>query len=333
MTEPTPLRFIEAVNGFQRTAVIRTAMELDIFTVVGEGVETAEALAARLGIAEKGARVLADALVVLHLLTKSEGRYGLTAESALFLDRKSARFLGDSVKFQLSEAITGAYARFSEAVKKGGTASDGAGALEPEHPMWLEFAKGMAPLMYTTVLKVAEVAAPAGRVLEVAAGHGKYGIGLLESGAAREVTALDWPGVLKLAEANAKEAGVAEQWRGLAGDALTTEWGTGYDTVLLANFLHHFDVAACRGILEKARAALTAEGRVVLVEHVPEEDRVSPSAPAWFAVQMLATTPAGDAYTLAEYTAMLLEAGFTEPTMHKVPGAARHVLVAERRVR
>ncbi len=333
MNDPTPLRFMEAVNGFQKTAVVRAAIEYNLFTAVGEGHDTPAALAAHLGVAEKGARVLADALVILHLLTKTDGRYALTAESAFFLDRRSPRYLGDSIRFQLSEPITAAYARFTEAVRIGGTAGGGDGAIEPEHPMWVEFARAMAPLMFTAIQKVVEVAAPAGRVLDVAAGHGKYGIGLLEAGAAREAVALDWPNVLELARANAHAAGVEDRWRALPGDALTTALGSDYDTVLLPNFLHHFDGDTCRAFLTRIRHALRPEGRVVIVEYLPDEDRVSPSAPAWFAVQMLATTPAGDAYTLAEYTEMLTTAGFTEPTVHRVPGAARHVLVAERRVR
>lgn len=333
MSEITPLRFMEAVNGFQRTAVVRAAIEYDIFTLVGEGCDTVELLAERAGIAAKGARVLADALVILQLLEKREGRYALNAESALFLDRRSPRYLGDSIRFQLSAPILEAYSRFGEAVRLGGTAAGSEGALEPDHPMWLEFARAMAPLMFTAVQKVAEVLVPAGKVLDVAAGHGAYGIGLLRSGAAREVVALDWPGVLELARANAEAAGVSDRWRGMAGSAITGSLGDRYDTVLLPNFLHHFDRATCIAFLGRVREALAPEGRVAIVEYLPNDDRVSPSAPAWFAVQMLATTPAGDAYTLAEYTEMLLEAGFTEPTAHRVPGAARHVLVAERRVR
>lgn len=333
MSEPTPLRFIEAVNGFQRTAVIRAAVEYDVFTAIGEGHDTAEALAAHLGVAVKGARVLADALVIIHLLKKQEGRYSLNDESALFLDRRSPRFLGDSVKFLLSEPVLHAYAHFNEAVRVGGTAAGDGGALEPDHPVWIEFAQGMAPLMFTSVQKVIEVTLPAGRVLDVAAGHGRFGIGLLEAGAAREVTALDWPNVLALARANAEAAGVADRWHALPGDALTCSLGDGYDTVLLPNFLHHFDPATCRAFLGRVREALAPDGRVAIVEYLPNGDRVSPSAAAWFAVQMLTMTPAGDAYTLAEYTEFLTASGFTEPTIHPIPGAARHVLVAERRVR
>lgn len=333
MSEPTPLRFMEAVNGFQRTAVIRAAVEYGVFTAVGEGCNTAESLAARLGVAVKGARVLADALVILHLLKKTDGRYELNEESAMFLDRRSPRYLGDTLRFLLSAPVVDAYARFSEAVRRGGTAADGAGALAPEHDVWEEFAQGMAGLMHTSIQRVVEVMMPAGRVLDVAAGHGRFGIALLEAGAAREVTAMDWANVLEYARRNAEAAGVADRWRARPGNALTEDLGGPYDTALLPNFLHHFSPEAIRAFLGRVREALAPEGRVAIVEYLPHEDRVSPSAAAWFAVQMLAMTPEGDAYTLAEYTEFLTAAGFTEPAVYAVPGAARHVLVADRRVR
>lgn len=333
MSEPTPLRFMEAVNGFQRTAVVRAAVELDFFTAVAAGADTPGALAIRLGIAQKGARVLADSLVILGLMEKRDGRYTLVEESAIFLDRRSPRYLGGVIDFLLSEPVRHGYSRLTDAVRQGGTAVGGEGSLAPEHPMWVEFARVMGPLLLTAVQTIVEVTTPAGDVLDVASGHGRFGIALLESGAARTATALDWPNVLELARANAEAAGVLDRWRALPGNALTADLGGPYDTVLLPNFLHHFDADTCRGILMRVHASLRTGGRVVVVEYLPDDTRVSPSAAAWFAVQMLATTPAGDAYTLAEYTEFLGAAGFTEPSVHKVPGAARHVLVAERRVR
>jgi hypothetical protein len=67
-----------------------------------------------------------------------------------------------------------------------------------------------------------------------------------------------------------------------------------------------------------------------MVELAPDDSRVRPSAPGWFAVMMLATTPEGDAYTLGEYKSMLEEAGFEAAAEHKVPASARTVLVAVR---
>jgi hypothetical protein len=88
------------------------------------------------------------------------------------------------------------------------------------------------------------------------------------------------------------------------------DFGSDYDLVLLPNFLHHFDKETCVALLKKVRQSLSANGKVLAVEFVPNEDRVSPYMPACFAFAMLAHTPSGDAYTSAELDAMAVAAGF-----------------------
>ena len=62
-------------------------------------------------------------------------------------------------------------------------------------------------------------------------------------------------------------------------------------------------------MLKKAHAALNPGGQVIILEFVPNDDRVSPPIPAMFSLTMLGSTPKGDAYTLAEYAAMCRNAG------------------------
>ncbi|HEX8687361.1 MAG TPA: methyltransferase dimerization domain-containing protein, partial [Pyrinomonadaceae bacterium] len=86
-TQPSPERFFETVNSYQLTAALKAAVELDLFTAVGEGNRDARSVAERCGASERGARILCDFLVVAGLLTKEGGSYGLTQDSAVFLDR------------------------------------------------------------------------------------------------------------------------------------------------------------------------------------------------------------------------------------------------------
>ena len=60
-------------------------------------------------------------------------------------------------------------------------------------------------------------------------------------------------------------------------------------------------------------------GRLAVLEFVPNPDRVSPPMPAGFSLAMLAGTPGGDAYTLAELTAQLSQAGFGDVAAHGLP--------------
>jgi 2-polyprenyl-3-methyl-5-hydroxy-6-metoxy-1,4-benzoquinol methylase len=166
------------------------------------------------------------------------------------------------------------------------------------------------------------------KVLDIAAGHGMFGITLLEANPNAQVVALDWARVLEVARENAAKAGVGARLALRPGSAFEVDWGSGYDLVLLPNFLHHFDQDGCRETLRRAHAALAPGGRVVIVEFVPNADRVSPPEAAAFALTMIAGTAGGDAYTFAEYAAMLGATGFRDASLHELAPSPNRVVLA-----
>jgi SAM-dependent methyltransferase len=265
-------------------------------------------------VSERGARILCDFLVVGGFLTNDGQEYRLTPDSAAFLDRRSPAYMGGITDFLLSPHITDGFKDVAASVRKGGTVLPEGGSVAPEHPMWVRFARAMAPMMHLPAQLLADlVEVPPGRptkVLDLAAGHGLFGIAFARRHPDVEVVAQDWPAVLEVAQENARAAGVADRYRTLAGSAFDVEYGTGYDLVLLTNFLHHFDPPTCETLLRKVHAALADGGRAVTLEFVPNPDRVSPPAAAAFSLIMLSTTPAGDAYTFPELEAMFAGAGF-----------------------
>jgi len=167
------------------------------------------------------------------------------------------------------------------------------------------------------------------RVLDIAAGHGLFGIEIAKQNRQAHVTGLDWANVLKVAVANAEKVGVEDRYDLLPGSAFDVEFGGPYDAVLLTNFLHHFDVPTNVRLLKKVRAALKPGGRAVTLEFVPNEDRVSPPMAAAFSMTMLATTASGDAYTFKELAGMYAEAGFTGVTAHPIPMSPHTVVMGD----
>lgn len=333
-TEPSLERVYGAFTAYQRTAAIKAAIELDLFTAIGEGATTVAALARRTGASERGLRMLCDFLTADGFLVRDGEAWGLAPTAAVFLDGRSPACIASAVSFITSPTIVEGFARLTDAVRRGGTALAADGALAPEHPVWVQFARSMAPIANAVGGLVAGLL-EAGRgerwsVLDVAAGHGMFGIALARENPNAVVTALDWGNVLEVARENAATAGVADRFRTIAGSAFDADWGTGYDLVLLPNFLHHFHPAGCVRILEKAKRALAPGGRVVIVEFVPNDDRRGPADPVRFALVMLAGTPGGDAYTFAEYRDMMARAGLAEPTMHELAPSPQRAIVARR---
>jgi SAM-dependent methyltransferase len=332
--EPSWSLIWDSLTGYQRTAALKAAVELDVFTEIAAGVVTVDELAARCGAAPRGLRPLLNHLVMDGFLIRVGEGYGLSATAAAFLDRSSPGYLGSALAFLASPMIVEGFTRLTDAVRRGGTAVPYDGTLAPEHEVWVEFARGMAPLASLSAILLANVLdvehAPAWKVLDIAAGHGMFGITLARLNPRVEVTALDWKNVLAVAAEHAKAAGVSGRFHMLAGSAFDVPFGTGYNLVLLPNILHHFDPQACAQLLAKAGAALAPGGRLVIVEFVPDDDRTGPPDAVRFGLVMLAGTPSGDAYTFSEYQTMLRSTGYRRVTLHELPPSPARVVIAER---
>ncbi|HEV8186377.1 MAG TPA: class I SAM-dependent methyltransferase [Pyrinomonadaceae bacterium] len=332
--QPSPVLFFQTINAHQRTEALKAAIELEVFTAIGEGNATAAEIAKRCQASEKGIRVLCDYLTIMEMLTKQGDRYALTLDSSVFLDKRSPAYLGSATEFLCSPMLTQGFRQMTEAVRKGGTAIDDEGTIGPDHPIWVKFARGMAGLMSMPAQLMAKLVDPNAdrklKILDIAAGHGLFGIAFATQNKQVEVTALDWKAVLEVAKDNAEKAGVAERYSTIEGSAFDVEFGSGYDLVLVTNFLHHFDPPTCEKLLKKVHAALADGGRAVTLEFVPNADRVTPPEVAGFSLVMLVGTPSGDAYTFRELEQMFANAGFSGSTFHELPPTFQQVVISEK---
>ena len=329
---PNPAAIFDTISAYQRTDALRTAIELDLFTHIAGGNQTAPDLAAATSASPKGVRILADFLTIHGFLSKAGDRYALTPDAAAFLDRKSPAYMGGVVDFMLTPQLRGYFEKLTDAVRRGGADEADGGTVSHDNPVWVAFARAMMPLMRMPANLLADLVGGEPtrplRILDVAAGHGVFGIAIAERFPHAHVTALDWANVLAVAAENAEKSGLADRYKLLPGSAFDLDWGGPYDLVLLTNFLHHFDAAACRGLAKKAFDALAPGGRALTLEFIPDADRVNPPSTAGFALVMLATTPSGDAYTFAEYDAIFADAGFAKSEYHALLPTNQQAMVS-----
>jgi 2-polyprenyl-3-methyl-5-hydroxy-6-metoxy-1,4-benzoquinol methylase len=310
--QPTPEHFFNFINAYEQTEAMKAAIELDIFTAIAEGNTTAATVAKRCKAAERGVRTLCDFLTIHGFLTKEGIQYALAPDSSLFLNRHSPAYIGGTIEFLLTPRLREAHASLTEAVRRGGTAL-GEGMLDRENPEWVKFARAMMPLMHMPAEIMAAELRKGGevhKVLDVAAGHGIFGISVAKQNPAAHIYAADWKNVLEVASKNAQAMGVAGRYHPLPGSAFETDFGGDYDLVLITNFLHHFDPPTCTNFMRKVHGALLPGGRAAIAELVPNPDRVTPPTAAAFSMMMLAATPTGDAYTFAELESISTNAGF-----------------------
>jgi SAM-dependent methyltransferase len=301
----SPTWLIEEFCAYERTFALRTAIELDLFTRIGAGANTIPALAKATRASVRGLRVLCDHLTVYQHLIKEGNRYRLSLNSRVYLSKDSPAYFGSAIEFLASDIYVKAFSGLLHSVKRGRGPS-------PE-TRWPDYARFMSPLAQHMAEFMAEAmkadAAGPSRILDVAAGHGLYGLALAAVNSEAEIYALDAPQVLRVASKNARRAGVRKRFHPIPGDAFKTAFGGPYDLVLTANIAHHLQPRANIELFQKCREALKPEGKLVLLDFVVNDDRVSPPAEAAFALHLFATGSC-DVYTFGEYKGMLRTAGF-----------------------
>ena len=327
MSEPTPDLFVDAVMSYQKTAAIKAAIELGLFTVIGDGSESANAIATKIAASPRGIRILCDYLTVQGFLTKSGDKYQSTESTRKFLDLRSPSYIGGTVEFRAAPELV------QEMDELAVGESRGPSSLAPDHPIWVKFSTAMVPFIAPCADAIAGQVATwpikPRKVLDIAAGHGLFGIAIAKALPKATIAAVDWESVLAVARGNAEEAGIVDRYRTIAGSAFDVDWGKGYDLALLPNFLHHFDYATCVALLKKVRQSLTSKGKTLAVEFVPNEDRISPYVPAVFAFHMLAFTPGGDAFTATDLDSMARDAGFRSATVTSIAGSPESLVSME----
>ncbi len=332
---PNPMQIFSTIQGFQRAFALKAAVDLDLFTAIAKGSSSTAEIAKACKASERGVRILCDTLVVMGFLSKTGSGYTLSADSAFFLDSSSPAYLGRAFKFLMHPIQMGNFETLTQAVRQGGCTKEH-GTLAPEDPIWVDFALGMTPMMVPAAHAIAQILQPAlaskpsTKILDIAAGHGIFGVTVAQHIPSAHVYAVDWANVLEVARENARKQGVEDRYHLLPGSAFEVDYGKGYDAVLMTNFLHHFDITTNQGLLKKVHAALNPGGQVIILEFVPNDDRVSPPMPAMFSLTMLSSTPMGDAYTFAELGEMCRTAGLEGPKLVALEPMPESLVVARK---
>jgi len=309
--------------GLYKAAVLKAAIELEIFTRIAEGHRTVPALARIGGTTERGTRALLDALCFIGMLTKQHSEHRLSPTAEAFLVKGKPSYFGDATVGDFAWDARGQLGR----IVRTGKAILPAAFSEAFEPIWA----GIAASSLVDWQKQAESAnalwdkigitaenAKGLRVLDVACGAGILAFALAKRHVSVRVTALDRPMVLTYTKQIAEALGVSSQVTFVAGDALNLDLRAGsFDGVLFGNITGYLSPEQNVGMFRKAYEALTQNGRVVISTPVADEDHKGPGEVPLAGIEMLLFSPDGDIYTFVEYRGMLEAVGFSEVTGHK----------------
>jgi len=327
-----PDRLDQMIRGYMPSRCLLTALELDIFTAVGEGASAAQ-VGTKIGADARAAGMLLNALVALGLLSKSGEDYKNSSDSARFFVASSK----DNHRNGLLHIanIWHRWSTLTDAVRGGTRVSSDCNKRYTDNlgdqPEWTrDFIAGMqrhakdrAPLLVKALdLSASPSPCPSNvrRVLDLGGGSGAYSIAFARTYPDVHCDILDVPEVVPLTAEYVQRAGVSSQVSLRAGDMLRDDFGSGYDIIMLNAICHMFSQEQNRSIFHRAHQALAPGGRLVVQDFILNPDKTGPQHAALFSLNMLVSTDSGASYSEPEYTGWMEAAGFTGISRINLPG-------------
>ncbi len=311
-----PDRLDQMIRGFMPSRCILTALELDVFTAVGDGAN-AEQIGTRIGANSRAAGRLLNALVSLGLLSKNGDDYKNTPESARFFVQGSKDNHRNGLLHTAN--IWHRWSTLTDAVRRGARVP-----IDRDNtPEWTRnFIAGMQRHAKDRAPLVVKALGTAGvrRILDLGGGSGAYSIAFAKTCRDVQCEVLDLPEVVPLTAEYVRQAGVSTQVRLRPGDMLQDEFGSGYDIIMLNAICHMFSEEQNRDIFRRAHKALAPNGRLVVQDFILNSDKAGPQHAALLSLNMLVATDAGASYSKSEYAAWMKAAGFPEVSRINLPG-------------
>ncbi len=319
-------RTLDMALAFRQSRIILTAVELDLFTQLGEERLTAKEIAGKLKTSLRGTGALLDALAGLGILRKEECKfYANTPEGRRFLDRASPEFRG-----AILDHVARVWAPWQQLTAE---IRSGRAAVYSRPPNSAEFAWAMYHVGLETAEEVISLLDLKGvrKALDFGGGAGHYALALARRSPACKVSVFDRAETLRVAtQILHSHPDLQPRVTTLAGDFLTDDIGRGYDLILASHIIHSFTKSDVKNILKTAFRALRPGGRLVINDYLLDDSRTRPAEAAVFSVHMLVMTRGGCCYSVGELSRWLKEAGFTDCRHFPVGSGPTSLLVARK---
>jgi ubiquinone/menaquinone biosynthesis C-methylase UbiE len=297
-------------GGFWTARILMTANNFRIFDQL-QSPRTAADLAAGLGTDLRATTIVLDALTALQLVKKRGDSYRNAPLATRFLVTGTPHYQGDILRH--ADSLWKSWSQLDTILATGRPAES-----PHDHPSFIRGMHNIASLIAPTVIKAIGMKGVK-KALDIGGGPGTYAMEMAKKGAS--VTLFDLPATIAIARKVVREQGAA----GISfkpGDVLTGSLGSGYDLVLMSQFIHAFSPEETALIINKACKALKPGGRIAVQEFPLDDNRTAPPQGALFSVNMLVQTPGGRCYPASEIVSLMKQAGCRSCTVSQAAGNA-----------
>ncbi|NMC19791.1 MAG: methyltransferase domain-containing protein, partial [Thermogutta sp.] len=318
---------MEVSDGFRQACILGAAVELGIFDALSPRGDSAAELARRTETDLRALTILLDALAAIQVLKKEGDRYRVTDAIRACLSDRSPVTTAPMIRHRMN--VMRGWVQLAWTVKSGIPAPKPSGIRGPAADL-ADFILAMESASRDVAdALVADLLPLEFRtLLDVGGGPGTWTFAFLRALPHARAIYFDLPHAAAQAERLAGQNGFRDRIRFVTGDFYVDPLPDGADFAWVSAIAHQNSREQNRALFRKVFEALAPGGKIAIRDVVLEPSRTAPFEGALFAVNMLANTPKGSTYTLAEYQEDLEAAGFREPSLRLRSEAMNSVILA-----
>lgn len=318
-----PSDILRISSGYWPACALHAAVRLDLFTPLRHVTLTVTELAECLKCSVRGTDMLVTAMAAMSLLIRSGDTVALTNSARQYLCRDSAEYMGHIIKHQ--GHIFESWAHLDKAVQTGEPTRSSIINTnnEEERESFLLGMNNVARIQAANCVPRIDLGNRK-QLLDLGGGPGTYALAFCEHNPQLKACIFDLPTSRPIAEKNIEAKGMADRVRFIGGDFACDALPSDCDVVWLSQILHGEGPASARAVVRKAVEALEHGGLCCIQEFILDDSRTGPLSSALFALNMLAGTTDGQAYTYGELREIMEEAGLGEirPVTQNAPSPA-----------
>jgi hypothetical protein len=322
-SEPDPSHIMQLGMGFWASKTVLSAVELQLFTHLGSESMTGEDLGARLHLHPRATYDFLDTLVALHMLERdgdgSDSRYRNTADTAVFLDKRSPTYIGGILEMagarlypfwgDLTEALqTG---KPQNEIKRTGKAMFEELYSDPARlEQFMEAMQGVSLGNFHALAEKFDFSRYT-TVCDVGGATGQLCTILAERHPHLRCTSYDLPVVAPIAEKAIAAAGLSDRVAVASGDFFADPLPSS-DVITMGLILHDWNLDRKMHLIRSAYEALPDGGAYIVVENLIDDARRENAFGLMMSLNMLIEF--GDAFdfTGSDFSEWCREAGFRD---------------------
>jgi len=323
---------LSGISGaYSRSRILQIAVKLGIFEKIKNNNNTFTEVAKALNTNIRATDLYLNALVALGFLIKKEGKFYNTEITKEYLLKESSKYFGGMILFEYP--LWNVWEGLEESIKSGQPRriTDMFQGNEKETELFIEAmhslvrARGDAELISEKLnLKWAST------MIDIGSGPGTYPIEFLKKYPHLKITIFDLPGTLKVTKRIIEKEGMYGKIDLHAGNYNNDKIPGGFDIAFLSNIIHSEDEETNIRLIKNIYRALNKGGKVIVKDHILDDDLTSPAFGAVFSITMLLLTNGRD-YSFKEVSSWLKGAGFREIGWKKLPDSLKSSLIIARK--